>query len=391
MVFAASALERVISTPVSADETPSASSGTRTRSQTAKTFNIDALDAESNGLRESQNPKFRLVDVHSDTLIHALHNGLPRVVAESESIKIRFRSSETRIQMKAYHQDRFAQLRAMWDASAESEFSYLESFAPEQMLALGQLAHSGSSFYYTMNRRFVVKTLPLSEMLFLRRNMDAYTEYMLENSGSYITRFYGLYRIKITRPVDLDRRFCLMAKCSRKEHTETHYVVVMSNTLFYHQERLTMEFLKQGRLPFDDQVDKYDMKGRGLKHSRDASDLNRWLHQGRTLVVSPSVKQQLYRDADFLGSINVNDYSMLVGIHRTSTASRDLIFSDRGIPIGNDEIVYVSFIDILSKWNWPRKIGSVLMPGASYYFPRYMRPKSYNRRMHDTIDAVFGN
>jgi len=55
----------------------------------------------------------------------------------------------------------------------------------EELFSTGQ---SGSLFYFTRNGKFIVKTLPESEFLFLRKIFPAYYKYVLNNKNTLLPK-----------------------------------------------------------------------------------------------------------------------------------------------------------------------------------------------------------
>lgn len=128
--------------------------------------------------------------------------------------------------------------------------------------------------------------------------------YVRDNPQTLISRFYGLHRVKLPR--------------GRKIH------FVIMNNLFP---------------PHKDVHDTYDLKGStvGRVYPEDKArenpsavlkDVN-WIRRGERLDVGPEKRalltEQLRRDKEFLKSLGVMDYSLLVGIHRMERGNRDRV------------------------------------------------------------------
>jgi 1-phosphatidylinositol-4-phosphate 5-kinase len=122
------------------------------------------------------------------------------------------------------------------------------------------------------------------------------------NPHTLLSRFYGLHRVKLPR--------------GRKIH------FVIMNNLFP---------------PHKDIHETYDLKGStfGREYPEDKlapnpravlKDLN-WIKRHKKLELGPEKKalltEQLRRDAAWLKSVNVMDYSLLVGIHNMQRGNRD--------------------------------------------------------------------
>lgn len=89
-----------------------------------------------------------------------------------------------------------------------TEEDYLKSFSPNQLInsimsndkqtlyELCSSGQSGSLFYYTKDRKFMMKTIPKREFDKFRDVLKDYFEHMKANRQSLISRFYGLHEVK---------------------------------------------------------------------------------------------------------------------------------------------------------------------------------------------------
>lgn len=152
---------------------------------------------------------------------------------------------------------------------------------------------SGSFFYFTQDRRYIIKTISAGEEKFLRNFVRQYYRHMKENPESLIVRFYGLYQVRLA--------------------WEQKYIsVVVMENIFYSMQHLKIH-------------EKYDLKGstvgrRVLKGQNVVSgatlkdlDLQKNIYIGsenRALLM-----EQLKKDVNFLASCGIMDYSLLLGIH----------------------------------------------------------------------------
>ena len=56
---------------------------------------------------------------------------------------------------------------------------------------------SGSFFYFTHDRRYVIKTVNAEEKKFLCKIAPSYYEFIKDNPDSLIVRLYGLYQVQL--------------------------------------------------------------------------------------------------------------------------------------------------------------------------------------------------
>ncbi|KAG8854095.1 Phosphatidylinositol-4-phosphate 5-kinase [Tulasnella sp. 330] len=185
---------------------------------------------------------------------------------------------------------------------------YLVSLTDKYILSeLGSPGKSGSFFYFSRDYRFIIKTIHYTEHKFLLRILRQYYEHVKTNPHTLISRFYGLHRVKLPH--------------GRKIH------FVIMNNLFP---------------PHRDIHETYDLKGstvgRLYPESKAATnpravlkDLN-WINRGRVIELGPEKRalltEQLRRDEEFLQSVDVMDYSLLIGIHNMKRGNRDNLRSN---------------------------------------------------------------
>jgi|AntRauTorckE5430_2_1112549.scaffolds.fasta_scaffold00324_9 1-phosphatidylinositol-4-phosphate 5-kinase len=143
----------------------------------------------------------------------------------------------------------------------------------------------------------MIKTQTQEEKDFLRLILPHYYTHLRENPHSFITHFYGMYRVKIP---DLGKSI--------------HFVIMKSvfNT--------------------DREIHKiWDLKGstlgrRAKRGDGVSKDLD-FVDEGRKLKVHPSTKtaimKQLKKDSDFLAKMHIMDYSLLFGVHVCTQAEEE--------------------------------------------------------------------
>src|SRR5882762_687112 len=180
---------------------------------------------------------------------------------------------------------------------------YLLSLTAKYILSeLGSPGKSGSFFYFSRDYRFIIKTIHHSEHKYLRSILKKYYQHVKDNPHTLLSRFYGLHRVKLPR--------------GRKIH-----FVIMNNLFPAHKdihETYDLKGSTVGRLYPED---------RARQNPRAVlKDVN-WINRGKVLEIGPEKRalltEQLRRDSEFLKTLWVMDYSLLVGVHNMRRGNRD--------------------------------------------------------------------
>ncbi|EUC53616.1 1-phosphatidylinositol-4-phosphate 5-kinase its3, partial [Rhizoctonia solani AG-3 Rhs1AP] len=180
---------------------------------------------------------------------------------------------------------------------------YLVSLTGKYILSeVGSPGKSGSFFYYSRDYRFIIKTIHHAEHKFLRKILPQYYAHIASNPHTLLSRFYGLHRVKLPH--------------GRKIH-----FVVMNNLFPAHLDIHETYDLKGSTVGREyDEAKARENQGAVLK------DVN-WIHRHKQLEFGPEkrafLQAQLERDKQFLQTVGVMDYSLLVGIHNVKRGNRD--------------------------------------------------------------------
>ncbi|KAF2069078.1 hypothetical protein CYY_009606 [Polysphondylium violaceum] len=255
-----------------------------------------------------------------------------------------------RHEFKDYCPATFARIRALKGIAPEE---YLKSF--DSSLFFENLSNqkfsegkSGSFMCFTPDSKYLIKTITRQECVLLKKKISKFYDYLFNNPSSFLLRFYGCY--KITMPND----HCV-------------YLAVMSNVF--------------SSIPAGIKVkERYDLKGSTV--NRGGNDINfngtglgldnDFLNFRKQLSVPTQHKQfivdQLKKDAEFMSTLNIMDYSLLIGIipndelfkeKNTLDLNQYIDRSDfsNGIVSGDDKFIYyVGVIDILQLYDFNKKL-----------------------------------
>ncbi|KAJ0401314.1 hypothetical protein ATCC90586_000821 [Pythium insidiosum] len=215
----------------------------------------------------------------------------------------------------------FRRLRMEAKISASSYLNSMQQTTKERVSE----GKSGAFFYFTEDRKYVVKTMTHEELKFLLTMLPKYYTFIKSHPNTFVTRFFGCHAITM--------------------YGKTVFFMVMQSvfdtTLQIH-ERFDLKGSWVGRLEgrkptgtvatckfcgkmyvvggSHDQLCDVRRGEGNLRHQYDqvGKDLNWNRHMALPQATARAVAAQLIKDSSFLCSINCIDYSLLVGIHHRS-------------------------------------------------------------------------
>ncbi|KAG7387929.1 phosphatidylinositol-4-phosphate 5-kinase-like protein 1 [Phytophthora pseudosyringae] len=183
---------------------------------------------------------------------------------------------------------------------------------------------SGAFFYFTEDRKYVVKTLTNEELKSLLGILPKYYTFMKRNPDTFMTRFFGCHGLTMygktvffvvmqsvfATSLQIHERFDLkgswVGRLEGRKPTGTIATCKFCNAEYTiggsHDQRCNVR--REGNMNHQ-----YDQVGKDLNWNR---------HMALPYSTARAVAVQLTADSDFLCSINCIDYSLLVGIHHRS-------------------------------------------------------------------------
>ena len=186
---------------------------------------------------------------------------------------------------------------------------YLKSLGPENFLGnliltknrslreMTSAGKSGSFFYYSYDNKFVLKTISAPEFEFFKSILESYYFHMKEFDSSLIQRFFGLHTMIFN-------------------HIKMHFVIM--NNVFNTNIKINFKYDLKGsshsrmsRSNDDPNYEKFDynipMKDNDFVDRKEGFNL----HSDEV----DSLMDQIKKDSEFLAMNNINDYSLLIGVH----------------------------------------------------------------------------
>lgn len=184
---------------------------------------------------------------------------------------------------------------------------YIESLGPNNIYnyiwtndfksftSLVSSGKSGSLFYYSMDGKFMLKTIARDEFYKLLGTLQPYHEHLSKHPKSLLTRYYGLHKVKY----------------KQNGKNMEQYIIIMNNMFrkFTPNVRYDLKGSTQGRsTEFKD----------GKIDPKIALKDNDWTDGDNTVDLQVNDKRELVKtikaDSEYLGKNQTLDYSLLLGI-----------------------------------------------------------------------------
>uniref|UniRef100_A0A7S4NRJ5 PIPK domain-containing protein n=1 Tax=Paramoeba aestuarina TaxID=180227 RepID=A0A7S4NRJ5_9EUKA len=243
-------------------------------------------------------------------------------------------------------------------------------------------SRSGSIFFSTIDRRYMIKTIALEEDLLLRRILSSYWKHLCDYPNSLMTRFFGLHRM-------------------RGEGMRDMSFIVMDNVFFSKYSVHEQYDLKGSTVDRQVQIDS------SLLSSVARKDLD--FHYKIKLGHKRKAKflEQVEKDCKWMENHNICDYSLLIGFHflkkpipKTEAAGNGNVAEEgeRGIfkefeggmlSEDRDVIYFVGIIDTLTEYNL-KKAGEHHLKSLFHDSTRIsaMPPTPYRERFIRYVDSI---
>lgn len=218
---------------------------------------------------------------------------------------------------------------------------YIESLGPNNIYnyiwtndfksftALVSSGKSGSLFYYSMDGKFMLKTIARDEFYKLLDTLQPYHEHLSKNPESLLARYYGLHKVKY----------------SENGKSKEQYIIIMNNMF----RKFTPDI-------------KYDLKGSvkgrntelkdGKRNPKIALKDNDWTDDGKEVSLKINDKKELIsiikEDSTYLGQNQTLDYSLLLGVIDLEKLRKEdehdpiLLYVDKEDNLKEDRGIYIS-------------------------------------------------
>jgi len=226
------------------------------------------------------------------------HDGNRRDKLRKESVY--FRNEERPFRFTGYAMALFDEARRAWGMETKNYLDTLNG-DPNKMKQNFSDGRSGSFFYFSICRRFMVKTLNKVEFEMLLDILVDYVNYIRPNPESLLCKFYGLYAIQM--------------------YGHRQYIVVMHNCLHTANPSLAPSEVYDLKGSSVGRYTKTHIKGKQKKKVGVMKDNNLSIHN-KVIIPHEKAKllvDQIKLDCIFLSNLGIMDYSLLLGIHFCSS------------------------------------------------------------------------
>mmetsp|Transcript_29118 Transcript_29118/g.51172 ORF Transcript_29118/g.51172 Transcript_29118/m.51172 type:complete len:579 (+) Transcript_29118:184-1920(+) len=192
---------------------------------------------------------------------------------------------------KIFHRirDRFGINNIKFITSVCGNFEYL-SFKTN--------SKSGQFFFYSHDKRYMLKTMTRKECSLLMKILPSYYQHVMENPNTLLCRFYGMHRVK---PAGKMRSF--------------HFLIMES--VFDTSLEIHQIFDLKGSM-----VNRFAKRGESVFKDIDFVDNNFMFRLPDK--VAKTLKSVVRKDSGFLKECNLMDYSLLVGVHYRNGKQRKI-------------------------------------------------------------------
>eukprot|EP00730_Choanoeca_flexa_P016619 TRINITY_DN7894_c0_g1_i1.p1 TRINITY_DN7894_c0_g1~~TRINITY_DN7894_c0_g1_i1.p1 ORF type:complete len:668 (+),score=104.72 TRINITY_DN7894_c0_g1_i1:98-2101(+) len=238
--------------------------------------------------------------------------------------------------------------RSLWGPKGEGDIKTMS-----QYFTTG--GRSGSFFYLTHDRRFIVKTITRTERELLRRRLPEYHQHMQNNPNSLLTRLCGLYAMRLSP----EQRFItilvqLNVAAPSLQADLPHLAFDLKGSTV--NRRITSEGEHPRAVALDTSTKT------GMLHFKD-SDLKGAITIGP--VSKAALSSALTNDAAFLHTHGLMDYSLLVVLYflAADTRADEVVRPSQqlrhGLPMtwqGRAGVVRFGVIDFLQEYTWAKRL-----------------------------------
>ena len=239
----------------------------------------------------------------------------------------------------------FNSIRKLYGYDKES---FIQSISPQVFITemiisnttsieeLFNTGSSGSLFYYTRDGKFILKTISKSEYKTLKTILPKYYSHLLKYKNTLLPKFFGCYKL---------------IKKIKKKKLHVYFIIMMN--VFSTSKQIHVRFDLKGSTLGREVLSKKDKTNKSFddilgKYSFALKDLDFDYFKKNIYIdenICNELIEQLNADSLLLKECNINDYSLLLGIHKKNfinniNSSNDLQNNEINTEINATQLYY---------------------------------------------------
>ncbi|KAL3187969.1 hypothetical protein MRX96_024322 [Rhipicephalus microplus] len=205
---------------------------------------------------------------------------------------------------------------------------FMNSITKSQPIAVESTGRSGSKFYQSYDRLFIIKTLLSEEVEQMHVLLKEYHPYVVERHGkTLLPQYLGMYRLT----VEGAETYLVVIRNIFSSHLNVHVKYDLKGYLSAKPRPLLKHRSSSGLI----QGSTVDREASEKEREKDIPTLkdNDLVKDGTKVHIGVDAKERflelLTADVNFLAQMNVMDYSLCLGIHDVERAEQEALERER--------------------------------------------------------------
>lgn len=214
--------------------------------------------------------------------------------------------------LNQYKPKNFQNIRKLSGISTEE---FIQSICDSELIGgfTESSGKSGSLFWYSSDKKYIMKSISVEESALLNRICSSYLRYVGTHPHSLLCKFFGMFKIVTTVAAPSYIRGNKRPSRIRSGQVQTTRFVIMNNVFYSADDG-------------GDRVEKFDLKGTtedrfvkqvsGNEVMKDINFQNRWVSIPENLA--DCLTRVVQEDCEFLARHGIMDYSLIIGVKRSN-------------------------------------------------------------------------
>jgi hypothetical protein len=308
-------------------------------------------------------------------VLRKTHTSTNAATASSSSSAVQPSGKTMKYILHQYKPKSFQILRKLCDISTES---FISSICNQELIGgfTEASGKSGSIFWYSSDRKYIMKSITPQESHLLQQICSSYTRYIGTHPHTLLCRILGMYKIETTVAMPSLLRGPTRASRVRSNAVLTTRFVIMKNIFSSSPPSGMDKFDLKGTTE-----DRYVRRVTGNEVLKDINFQNRWISLPDSL--SDCLTRVIEEDSEFLLRHGIMDYSFIVGVStaKTGEAAQQLCNEAEGYAV---ETVVKGGSEV--PLNMKEKLNAQLARAAISMQKLFKPPRSRGGSVHDSDD-----